>query len=212
MTAVNRIDGTPLSAAVESPAVRRRRESQRQEWTEQTKLAEVLDEYLDPADTFWTSLENKPLSRLSGIFQKRRGVRSGLPDVLVIWRGKPIFVELKSRAGIASKAQKQISAKLRPSGADWWLARSARAALMALHLSGVVFGRKWKPPRLKPWEGPFADPTRRLPQAPDVAARRRAARRRWRTRKPHARKTVNPAPDDSLSAAQGAEPGACGRA
>ena len=35
-------------------------------------------------------------------------------------------------------------------GADWWLARSARAALMALHLSGVVFRRKWKP-RLKPW-------------------------------------------------------------
>jgi hypothetical protein len=46
---------------------------------------------------------------------------------------------------------------------------------MALHLSGVVFRRRWKPPQLKPWEGPFADPMRRLPQAPDVAARRRAA-------------------------------------
>jgi hypothetical protein len=88
-------------------AAQRRRESQRQEWTEQTRLAEMLDEYLDPVDTFWTSLENKPLSRLSGIFQKRRGVRSGLPDVLVLWRGKPIFVELKSRAGVASKAQKK---------------------------------------------------------------------------------------------------------
>jgi hypothetical protein len=58
----------------------------------------------------------------------------------------------------------------------------ARAEMMALHLSGVVFRRHWKPPRLKPWEGPFADPTQRLPQAPDVAARRRAARRRWRVR------------------------------
>jgi hypothetical protein len=151
----------------------------------------MLDEHLDPADTFWTSLENKPLSRLSGIFQKQRGVRSGLPDVLVIYRGKPIFVELKSRAGVASKAQKQIRAEMLSAGADWWLARSARAALMALHLSGVVFQRKWKPPRLKPWEGPFDDPTRRLPQAPDVAARRRAARRRWRVRQPHARQTSN---------------------
>src|SRR5262249_26251546 len=142
----------------------------------------MLDEYLDPADTFWTSLENKPLSRLSGIFQKRRGVRSGLPDVQVIWRGKPIFVERKSRAGVASKAQKQIRLEMLPAGADWWLARSARAALMALHLSGVVFRRRWKPPRLKPWEGPFADPHQQLPQAPDVAARRRAARRRWRVR------------------------------
>jgi hypothetical protein len=103
----------------------------------------MLDEYLDPTDAFRTSLENKPLSRLSGIFQKRRGLRNGLPDVLVIWRGKPIFIELKSRAGVASNAQKQIRAKLKPAGADWWLARGARAALMALHLSGVVFRRQW---------------------------------------------------------------------
>jgi hypothetical protein len=32
-------------------------------------------------------------------------------------------------------------------------------AMIALHLSGVVFRRKWKPPQLKLWEGPFADPT-----------------------------------------------------
>jgi hypothetical protein len=142
----------------------------------------MLAKYLDPACTFWTSLENKPLSRLGGLFQKRRGVRSGLPDVLVIFRQRPIFVELKSRAGVATKSQKQVRVELLPAGATWWMARSARAAMMALHLSGVVFRRRWKPPQLRPWEGPFADPTRRLPQAPDVAARRRAARQRWRVR------------------------------
>ena len=118
--------------------------------------------------------------RLSGIFQKKRGVRSGLPDVEVIWPGKPIFVEIKSRAGVASKVQKQVCFEMLPVGADWWLARSARAALIALHLSGAVFRRKWKPPRLKPFEGPFADPNERLPQAPNVAAQRRVARRRGR--------------------------------
>jgi hypothetical protein len=96
--------------------------------------------------------------------------------------GKPIFVELKSRAGVASKVQKQVRLEMLPAGAAWWMARSARAALMALHLSGVVFRRQWKPPRLKPWEGPFADPNERLPQAPDVAAQRTAARRRSRER------------------------------
>ena len=100
----------------------------------------MLDKYLNAADTFWTSLENKPLSLLSGLFQKRRGVRSGLPDLLVIWRAKPIFVEIKSRAGVASKAQKQICAKLKLAGADWYLARSARAALMALNLSAWCSG------------------------------------------------------------------------
>jgi len=76
--------------------------------------------------------------------------------------------------------QKQVCFEMLPVGADWWLARSARAALIALHLSGAVFRRKWKPPRLKPFEGPFADPNERLPQAPNVAAQRRVARRRGR--------------------------------
>jgi hypothetical protein len=167
--------------------VRRRRESGREEWTEHIKLAALLEKYLDPSCTFWTSLENKPLSMLSGLFQKRRGVTSGLPDVLVVYRHDTgiivIFIELKSRRGLASKAQKQLHLELLAAGAMWWMARSARAAMMALHLSGVVFRREWKPPQLQPWEGPFADPTERLPQHPGVAAEWREAKRRYRLRR-----------------------------
>jgi len=53
---------------------------------------------------------------------------------------------------------------------------------VALHRSRVPFRRKWEPPQLPDWEGPFANPTRKLPQAPDVAAERTAARKRWRER------------------------------
>jgi hypothetical protein len=174
------------SVASETLAVRRRRESRREEAIEQIKLAGLLAKYLDPCCTFWTSLENKPISAVSGMYQKKRGVKSGLADVIVLFRHVTvtivIFIELKSRRGVASKAQKQIRLEMLPAGAVWWMARSARAALLALHRSGVVFRRPWKPPRLKPWEGPFTDPTQRLPQAPDVAARRRAARRASRER------------------------------
>jgi hypothetical protein len=52
--------------------------------------------------------------------------------------------------------------------------------MTALHRSGVAFRRPWEPPPLEPWE-------ERLPQAPDVAARRRAARKRWRERQKAAR-------------------------
>jgi hypothetical protein len=186
VAALGRIDSMLESVALETLAVRRRRESRRDEATEQTKLVELLIRYLDPSCTFWTSLENKPISAVSGMLQKRRGVRSGLPDILVLFRHESgtlvIFIELKSRRGVASKVQKQIRLEMLPVGAKWWMARSAPAALMALHLSGVVFRRKWKPRRLKPWEGPFADPNERLPQAPDVAAERAAARKRWRLR------------------------------
>src|SRR6516164_5234034 len=172
--------------AARSFAQQRRREASREEWREQTRLAEFLDELIDPTTTFWTSLENKPLSMLSGIFQKQRGVRSGMPDVLVIFRQASgnvgiVFVELKSRSGIASKAQKQTRLAMLPAGAVWYMARSAVAALQALHLAGVVFRRPWRQPLLKPWEGPFADP-HRLPQAPDIAERHRAASQRSRLR------------------------------
>ena len=62
VTAASPIDGMIDSAMADSFAVQRRRESRRQEWAEQIKLAEMLDKYLNPADTFWTSLENKPIS------------------------------------------------------------------------------------------------------------------------------------------------------
>jgi hypothetical protein len=66
----------PEGAAMASLAVRRRRESRREEWTEHIKLAGLLEKYLDPSCTWWTSLENKPLSMVGGIFQKRRGVQA----------------------------------------------------------------------------------------------------------------------------------------
>jgi hypothetical protein len=64
--------------------LRRRRESRREEWNEQIRLAELLTKHLDPAACiFWTSLENERLSAVSGMFGKLREVRSGLPDAQV---------------------------------------------------------------------------------------------------------------------------------
>jgi hypothetical protein len=41
------------------------------------------------------------------------------------------------------RAQKQVRAEPLPAGADWWMTRSAPAAMMALHLSGAVFRRRY---------------------------------------------------------------------
>jgi hypothetical protein len=163
---------------------RKRRRHRRQEWAEHVKLVGLLTRYLDPATVFWTSLENRPSSLLNGLLQKKRGVRSGLPDVMVIACHRlVVFVELKSVSGIATKAQKQIRRELLAVGCEWWMARSARAALTALYRAGVPFRRPWRPPVLQPWEGPFTGNEARLPQHPKVASERREANRRWRERK-----------------------------
>jgi hypothetical protein len=167
-----------------SEAAKARRRYRREEWATQTTLARLLTRYLDPQTVFWTSLENKPSSRLNGLLQKRRGVRSGLPDTMVVYRRRAVFVELKSKAGVASKSQKQVRAELVAAGARWWMARSVRAALTALHRSGVPFRAPWKPPSdLREWEGPFTGEEKRAPQHPLVRAKQREACRRWREKR-----------------------------
>jgi len=164
----------------------RRRESRRSEATEQIKLARMLGSYLDRSTTFWSSLENAPRSLLSAIFQQRRGVRAGLPDLMIISArrryARVVFVEIKSARGLASRVQKQVRDELVRAGAAWWMARSANAAMTAIRAEGVKFRRRWDPPRLAAWEGPWRDPHQRLPQEPRVAAQRRADQRRWNLR------------------------------
>ena len=157
--------------------------SRREEWVTQTTLAEMLPRYIDPRTVFWTSIENRPRSWLSGLLQKRAGVRSGLADLMLISLPKVVFIEVKSRSGRRSRRQKEVRDGLLAVGCQWFMARSARAALTALHRSGVPFRRPWRPVPLHPWEGPFSGAERRLPQHPEVAARQREACRRWRERK-----------------------------
>jgi hypothetical protein len=141
---------------------RRRRRAQQWEWAEQAKLAARLTKMLDPACVFWTAVDNQPWSKVAGIMRKRRGCRSGTPDLLILHKGKLIGLEMKSRVGRVSKVQKQVRLEMLRAGGMWWLCRTARAALVALHRSGVGLrtraGRRWKPPvLLKPWEQPVAD-------------------------------------------------------
>jgi hypothetical protein len=164
----------------EDDAQRRRRKFRRQEFQRQVRLTELLVKYLDSECTAWSSLENRPRSVVAGMLAKRAGVRSGIPDTLVIFRGLPIFVELKSDAGVPSKTQLEFREALVAAGARWWWVRSPQAALTALQRSGVEFRRPWSSRALRAWEGPFAG--EEAPEHPAVVARRRAYARRWRER------------------------------
>jgi len=172
-------------AAVNRHAVRQRRKYRHTEWSEQIRLTKLLAQYL-PDNVFWSALSNAPRTALAGYLARLKGARSGLTDIIVVYDGRVIWVEMKSPAGVASKVQRQVCAELRVAGADWYLARSAEAALVALRLSNVPFRHPWTPPPLEPWHGPFTGAMicsgQRLPQAPEVAAQRKAAQRAWRER------------------------------
>jgi len=169
--------------ATESPTVRGRRRARQQEWTTQRTVLRLLKRHL-PVGCFATALENAPRSGYAGAMAKLRGTRSGLPDWWFVWRGRNVCIELKSRSGVASKTQRQVRDELLAAGVrHWWLARSARAALLALHRSRIPLRNYTPPDKLAAWEGPFADPHARLPQHPAVRAKARIAAAQYRERR-----------------------------
>jgi len=57
--------------------------------------------------------------------------------------------------------RKKVRSELLAASTERWMARTRRAALMALHFFRRAFPAPWTPQRLEPWEGPFADPNQR---------------------------------------------------
>ena len=81
--------------------------------------------------------------------------------------GQSITIELKSRRGQCSPSQRAAREALLRAGAQWWVCRSANAAMWALYESGVPFRtivyedgtiERWRQPELRAWEVPKRDP------------------------------------------------------
>jgi hypothetical protein len=115
-------------------------------------------------------------SALSGAIREQRGVKPGAPDILVLYRGKLIAIELKSRHGQCSRPQRAAREGLLRAGAQWWVCRSANAAMWALARSGVAFRtivhedstiERWQQPKLSAWEVPKRNSHERRPRAPE---------------------------------------------
>ena len=63
-------------------------------------------------------------SKAAQVALRRSGYRAGWPDIEVIWRGKVYFIELKTKSGVMSPAQREMTRKLIYCGAPVMLCRS----------------------------------------------------------------------------------------
>jgi hypothetical protein len=163
----------------------------REEWREQVRFVYLLDRWLDDTCTFATATDPVAASAMAGAMRRKRGVKAGVPDTWVVYRGKLVTIEMKSRAGKCSPSQRLAREALLRAGAQWWVCRTACAAMWALRKSGVRFRaivhrdgtrERWRQPKLAPWEIPRRDPAERRPNAPEVLAKRRATQQRRRER------------------------------
>jgi hypothetical protein len=55
---------------------------------------------------------------------KGLGVKAGVPDLCVVYRGRAAFLELKAKRGVMSPAQKAMQKRLIYAGADVCLCKS----------------------------------------------------------------------------------------
>jgi hypothetical protein len=76
------------------------------------------------------------------------GLRSGIPDLAIVWRGHALFVELKTARGSLSPAQRQMHARLHVAGAEVMTCRSVECVENSLREIGVPLratSGDWRP-------------------------------------------------------------------
>lgn len=110
----------------------------------QIETASLLDLVLPKPDAYWFHVPNqsqfhgKDLRRvLAGERFKKQGRKAGVPDNCVIWNGKAHFVELKSKTGKASPAQKVVIPALEAAGSPVVIAYSLEEVIDALATWGI---------------------------------------------------------------------------
>ena len=80
-----------------------------------------------PSDAVWTTMPAGGGGKVRGAKLKARGLKPGWPDILIVYRGRLICIELKSPKGVRSPAQKLIHAQLSAAGALVYTATSLAA-------------------------------------------------------------------------------------
>src|SRR6516165_1668023 len=94
----------------------------RAEFQQQMRLARWLDLWL-PDDAFWTAIDVTPRSATNGHVRRLRGCKAGVPDYVIVYRGKLITIEMKSPrgGGQCRPAQRVCREQLLKAGIKaWW--------------------------------------------------------------------------------------------
>jgi hypothetical protein len=104
----------------------------------QASVAEFLGFALPPLEAVFCSIPNggKRDKGTAGKL-KAEGLQPGAPDLLILWRGKAIGLELKTRAGRLSSDQLAFSMRWTTAGGLYAVARSLEEVAALLDAAGV---------------------------------------------------------------------------
>lgn len=119
----------------------------REEANLQVRLMADLD-WLLPADAFAFAVPNGgKRDVVEAVNLKRQGVKAGVPDVVIVHKGKALGLELKAEGGRLSDAQCLTFTKLRGAGMRVEVAYSYPHAIQHLKDMGIPLRCKEEGPR-----------------------------------------------------------------
>lgn len=100
-------------------------------------VANVLHMAL-PGDCFWTFINNgMKRGKAAGGKAKAMGMRAGTPDLMFVYRGKALFIEMKAGKGKESPTQIECHGLLAMAGAPVATCRSVDEVIFTLKGWGV---------------------------------------------------------------------------
>lgn len=91
-----------------------------------------------PEDAFLTSIDHaRKQSAEAGMFQKMRGIRAGIPDMVIVYRGVAHWLEIKTDKGTLSDAQWHVHREIRNALGFVAVVRSVAETEHALRVWGI---------------------------------------------------------------------------
>lgn len=106
------------------------------EWTAQKLDNAFLGKAL-PDDAYFTAIDHaRKMSLVAGKQRKDRGLKAGIPDWLIVWRGITLWIERKEGSSLSGPQQATRDA-LRANGHLWELARSLDDVEAACRAAGI---------------------------------------------------------------------------
>lgn len=100
--------------------------SEKKERTPESIVLESLCEYLSYRGFFFWRNNNAPIFDGGKMVFRRMPAfaRKGISDIILLTKGRAIFIEAKSPKGVQSPDQKQFQADVEKAGCEYLLARS----------------------------------------------------------------------------------------
>lgn len=93
--------------------------------TKEVDIQRTVCDYLARKKHFFSRINNTPIYDPVGKFFRAlpKYTLKGFPDVLVLWKGYPVFLEIKTTKGKQSPEQIEFQARCKEQGIEYWVIR-----------------------------------------------------------------------------------------